>query len=118
MVERARQALADRPNSRVFATSGRLDRFRDESVDFVYSYAVFQHVPSHRAVRQYMAEAARILKARGVFRFQVDGRPRNRLTRTDTWLGVWYEPQVITRELSAPDSKRSTSGASTRTICG
>ena len=58
MVESARQALADRPNARVFATSGRLDRFRDESVDFVYSYAVFQHVPSHKALRRYMGEAA------------------------------------------------------------
>ena len=101
MIERARKALADRPNIEVFVTSGRLDPFADASLDFVYSFIVFQHVPTKKAVARYISEAARVLRGQGVFRFQVDGRPRAKGAETDTWLGVWYEPEELRRELEA-----------------
>jgi len=99
MIERARRALADRPNIDLFATRGRLGPIRDESLDFVYSFIVFQHVPTKRAVSRYIREAARVLASNGIFRFQVDGRPRALWAGADTWLGVWYEPGELTREL-------------------
>ena len=76
MIERARTAMADRGNVEVFVTSGRLDPIADASLDFVYSFIVFQHIPSKKAVARYIGEAARVLKGQGIFRFQVDGRPR------------------------------------------
>ena len=101
MIARARQGLAGRPNAEVFVTSGRLTGFRDASLDFVYSFIVFQHIPSKRAVARYMREAARVLKGKGVFRFQVDGRPRPKTApAANTWLGVWYDPLELRRELA------------------
>ena len=101
MIERARRALADRGNVEVFVTSGRLDPFADASLDFVFSFIVFQHIPTKKAVARYIGEAARVLKGQGVFRFQVDGRPRRKSSAADTWVGVWYEPEELRRELDA-----------------
>ncbi|MBK8856553.1 MAG: DUF4214 domain-containing protein [Opitutaceae bacterium] len=47
-----------------------------------------------------MSEAARTLRAGGVFKFQVDGRRRPFWRGTDTWLGVWYTPEEIRRVLA------------------
>jgi SAM-dependent methyltransferase len=100
MVRTARRALAERPNVGIASTSGRLSTFADASIDFVYSYAVFQHIPSARAVSRYLSEAARVLKAGGVFRFQVDGRPRHGSRRRDTWQGVSFEdPRDLVRSV-------------------
>ncbi len=102
MVRAARRALADRPNVEVFPTSGRLRPFADGSVDFVYSYAVFQHIPSANAVLRYLSEAARVLKGGGVFRFQVDGRPRHGYRRRDTWLGISFDqPGAFARTVAS-----------------
>jgi SAM-dependent methyltransferase len=100
MIARARRELAGRRNVEVFVTRGRLRNFASASLDFVYSFIVFQHIPAKKAVARYVREAARILKGRGVFRFQVDGRPRPTASRSDTWLGVWYEPEELRRELT------------------
>jgi len=99
MVVRAREALAGRPNVRISVTDGTLSEFADASLDFVFSFIVFQHVPSKRAVRRYVREGARVLKGRGIFRFQVDSRPRRRRALPDTWLGVWYAEDELRREL-------------------
>ena len=99
MIGRARRALADRGNIDLFVTTGRLKPVADGSLDFVYSFIVFQHVPTKKAVSLYIREAARVLKGGGVFRFQVDGRARPEESRAGTWLGVWYEPEEIKREI-------------------
>ena len=101
MVARARQGLAGRANVEVFVTRGRLGNFERASLDFVYSFIVFQHIPTKKAVTRYLREAARVLKGKGVFRFQVDGRPRPKdAPAADTWVGVWYEPGELERELA------------------
>jgi SAM-dependent methyltransferase len=100
MVRRARELLADRPNVEVFVTDGSLASVADASLDFLYSFIVFQHIPAKRAVAGYIREASRTLKGRGVFRFQVDGRPRPKSSAPDTWLGVWYKPEELREELA------------------
>ena len=100
MIARARQGLAGRGNVEVFVTRGRLDHLDDASLDFVYSFIVFQHIPTKKAVTLYLREAARVLKGNGVFRFQVDGRARPKTSAADTWLGVWYDPHELKRELA------------------
>src|SRR5581483_3392592 len=63
MIRLARERLRDTPNARVEATSGAtLAPFADNSLDFIYSYAVFQHIPSRDVVVSYMREVARVLK--------------------------------------------------------
>ena len=44
--------------------------FADDSFDFVYSYAVFQHIPDRDVVFGYFQEARRVLKEGGIARFQ------------------------------------------------
>ena len=101
MIRRAAEALADRPNVRLAPTDGDLPGIPDGSLDFVYSHIVFQHVPSRAAVSRYFAEAARVLKAGGVFRFQVDGRRPRLLRIAGTWGGVRYRARDLRRELDA-----------------
>ena len=94
MIAMARERLRDTPNARVEATDGAsLARFADDSMDFVYSYAVFQHIPSKDVVREYMREIARVLKPGGIFRGQFNGLPA--LEHPDTWGGVSFSAGEI-----------------------
>jgi len=43
------------------------------SVDFVFSFAVFQHVPDKSAILSYFAETARVLRHGGIFRLHMKG---------------------------------------------
>lgn len=100
MIARARAALSDRPNVELASTRGELDGVPDASLDFVYSFIVFQHVPSRAAVSRYLRETARALEGGGVFRFQVDGRRRSRVAGADTWQGVRFQAEALCRKLS------------------
>lgn len=99
MVEQGRRRLADLPNVEFHVTTGRFDAVEEATLDLVYSFAVFQHVPAKRTVATYIAEAARTLRGGGVLRIQVDGRRRPFWRGADTWLGVWYTPEQIRRVL-------------------
>lgn len=44
------------------------------SVDFVFSYLVLQHLPTEELALNYLREMLRILNGRGVFLFQFNGR--------------------------------------------
>lgn len=89
MIRRARDVLAGVTNVRLEATNGRdLAAFEDESFDVAYSYIVFQHIPYRDVVVEYLREVRRTLKSGGMFKFQVDGRPRK--GRPDTWRGVRF----------------------------
>jgi SAM-dependent methyltransferase len=74
MIETSRAYLASVPNVTARLTDGTLAGVADASLDFVFSFIVFQHIPAVDPVRTYVEEAARVLKPGGVFRFQVDGR--------------------------------------------
>lgn len=95
MITRGRELLADLPNAQLHTTDGALDMLTDDSLDLVFSFVVFQHIPSKQAIIRYIQEAARVLKPGGVFKFQVDGRERPFWKGTDTWLGVWFKPSEI-----------------------
>src|SRR6185437_2860663 len=95
MIARAREKLADIPNAHVHATGGAsLDQFADGSFDFVYSYAVFQHIPSRDVVFSYLREARRVLKPGGVLRCQLNGLPPH-AKQYDTWGGVRISAEEI-----------------------
>jgi len=77
MVEMACRNLSDRPNAEARAATGSdLADFGDASIDFVYSYAVFQHIPSRDVVLNYLREAVRVLRPGGVIKAQVNSLPR------------------------------------------
>jgi SAM-dependent methyltransferase len=100
MIRLARERLADIPHAHFHATNGAsLAQFADESFEFVYSYAVFQHIPSRDVVLEYMREVARVLKPGGIFHGQFNGlaHPGD----TNTWSGVVFSAadiRAFTRE--------------------
>jgi SAM-dependent methyltransferase len=121
MVELARQNLADRPHAEAREGSGAdLDGFSSDSIDFCYSYAVFQHIPDKAVVLNYLKEAFRVLRPGGIFKGQLSGLPQMRQAggkapavngwsaraatpeppseqqvAVDTWCGVSFRPEDI-----------------------
>ena len=93
MVRRASELLHDVPNAHPRRGSGAdLSAFAGDWFDFVYSYAVFQHIPSRSVVFDYLREAWRVLKPGGILRCQVNGLPQH-AQRYDTWSGVRISPE-------------------------
>jgi SAM-dependent methyltransferase len=91
MVQLARQNLAGVGHAHVHATGGtNLERFEDDSFDFAYSYAVFQHIPSREVVLRYLGETRRILRDGGVARMQFNGLEEVP-GKYDTWSGVRFK---------------------------
>lgn len=94
MIRIARERLRAIPHAHVHATNGSsLNLFADDSFDFVYSYAVFQHIPSRDVVLEYMREIRRVLKPGGIFRGQFNGIPSSQAP--DTWAGVSFSADDI-----------------------
>jgi SAM-dependent methyltransferase len=88
MIAQARQKLRDIPWAHPHAASGSdLARFPSSHFDFVYSYAVFQHIPSAEVVFSYLRETVRVLKPGGFARLQINGLPKSAKAYT-TWEGV------------------------------
>lgn len=88
MIRLAREKLRGIPHAHAHHNTGSdLAAFADESFELVYSYAVFQHIPSREVVFSYLAEARRVLKSGGLVRCQVNGLPET-AARYDTWQGV------------------------------
>jgi ubiquinone/menaquinone biosynthesis C-methylase UbiE len=96
MIRLARERLRDIPHAHVQATNGAsLGQFADQTFDFVYSYAVFQHIPSRGVVLEYMNEIRRVLTPGGIFRGQFNGLPHSAIP--DTWSGVVFSSEEIRR---------------------
>lgn len=70
-----------------------LSMFQDEFFHFVYSYAVFQHIPSKPVVLNYLLEAGRVLKPGGILRAQFDSLPE--IEAPDTWTGCSFSAAEI-----------------------
>lgn len=90
MIARAKEALADQSNVHLFQNSGAdLQVLGDVSIDFAFSYIVFQHIPSREVIYSYAREVNRLLRPGGLFKFQVQGAPATR-EKPDTWHGVHF----------------------------
>jgi SAM-dependent methyltransferase len=95
MIVLARERLKSTPNAFPHhGTGSDLGMFPDEKFDFVYSYAVFQHIPSKDVVFHYLREARRVLKTGGILRCQLNGLPPH-AKQYDTWSGVRITPEEI-----------------------
>jgi SAM-dependent methyltransferase len=94
MIRLAGERLRDIPHAHVRANNGAtLGQFADQWFDFVYSYAVFQHIPSREVVLEYMNEIRRVLTPGGIFRGQFNGLPHSAIP--DTWSGVVFSSEQI-----------------------
>jgi SAM-dependent methyltransferase len=97
MIGKAKEYAAGATNVKTALTDGSLEHLVNESLDFVFSFIVFQHIPDRAPIRRYVEEAARVLKPGGVFRFQVDGRWWWKHARggPDTYNGVRFSPEDV-----------------------
>jgi SAM-dependent methyltransferase len=118
MIEGARRRLADLPNITFHTGNGSdLAPLADCSADLVFSYIVFQHIPSREAIAGYVRDAARVLKDGGAFKFQVNGdqSPAYAGHQRDTWLGeVFSEAEVSAMLADAGFSQVAAEGAGTQ----
>ncbi|MCB9805872.1 class I SAM-dependent methyltransferase [Candidatus Nomurabacteria bacterium] len=73
MVEKAKERLSQLHNVVVQATDGVSFPFNDEFFDFIFSYIVFQHMPSKEVVKKNFEEIFRSLKKGGVAKIQIRG---------------------------------------------
>jgi ubiquinone/menaquinone biosynthesis C-methylase UbiE len=92
MIAHASEKLRDIPWAHAHHSSGSdLSQFPSNHFDFVYSYAVFQHIPSAQVVFSYLRETVRVLKPGGFARLQINGLPKTDgayTTAYTTWEGV------------------------------
>lgn len=96
MIGKSKEYCAERPNVTTRVTDGALEAFGEGSLDFVYSFIVFQHIPFREAIATYVREAGRVLAPGGLLRFQVDGHWRERSSRkADTYDGVVFSPEEV-----------------------
>jgi ubiquinone/menaquinone biosynthesis C-methylase UbiE len=94
--EMVQQARAEAPaNARFVCGSGAdLGEIRDSSVDFAFSFIVFQHIPDRRITLGYFEEIGRVLRPGGMFRVHVNGLPYVRLAGS-VWEGyVSHSPRL------------------------
>ena len=95
MIHLGRKRLSDISHAHFHVTDGgTLPQFADESFEFIYSYAVFQHIPTRELVLSYMREIRRLLKPGGVFHGQFNGL-RQSSDAADTWSGVSFTAEDI-----------------------
>lgn len=119
MLSIARQA--NLPNVEFRAAQGfSLPGIPDKSIDLALGYCVFQHLPSHAALKSYLGEMCRVVKPGGLIAFTLSSRDlsawlmpllrvraylRERLSRTQgpkgvfrkEWVGIRPSNSVISR---------------------
>lgn len=98
MIGHARGRLAAWANVTLHAGSGfDLQPLPDQRFDLLFSLIVFQHIPSAAVIRNYIREAARVLKPGGAFKFQVNGDQSAdyRAHVRDTWLGETFSRDEV-----------------------
>ncbi len=100
MIQMSKRYLRGLSNVETILNQGDdLDGISDDSIDFCYSFIVFQHIPSKEVVTNYIEATFRKLRPGGAFKFQVDGgvsagRDSN---GGDTWVGVSFSEEEIMR---------------------
>jgi cyclopropane fatty-acyl-phospholipid synthase-like methyltransferase len=98
MVRLAKEALKEHPNAFVYQNNGKdLTVVPEIPFDFAFSFIVFQHIPSHEIIENYIKEVHRLLRPGALFKFQVQGASLMDPTKPDdTWLGAPYsERQAV-----------------------
>ncbi len=73
MVSQAKKRLAHIKNLQIIATDGLHYPFPDNRFDLVFSYVVFQHMPSKDVVERNFREIFRVLKSDGIAKIQIRG---------------------------------------------
>ncbi len=96
MIRLAQERFGASRSIHLLQTNGaNLSPLPSDYFDFVYSYAVFQHIPSREVVLSYFDEIRRVLKNGGLARLQLNGLPPAS-TPPNTWEGVRFSREDVT----------------------
>jgi len=97
MLEICKNKTLDISNIELHENNGTdLSMIKDKSVDFCYSYVVFQHIPKKSVIENYLKEIKRVLKDGCIFRFQIRGtKTKTPDSSTSTVIGVSFTQEEI-----------------------
>ncbi len=87
MISKAKERLSNLSNVQFIATDGKSFPIPEQSVDTVFSFIVFQHMPSVRVIKENLREISRVLKPGGLAKIQFRGIPVSK----DQW---YYGPSL------------------------
>lgn len=92
MIAQGKKRLAGIDNIELLETDGLNLPVLDNSIDLIFSYIVFQHMPSYEIVEKNFKEANRVLKEDSLFKVQLRGVP----AKKETWYyGVDYNMSSV-----------------------
>jgi ubiquinone/menaquinone biosynthesis C-methylase UbiE len=92
MIKQAEDRLVAYRNVLLYETDGQTIPIPDDSVDYVFSYLVFQHMKEHSMVEKNFQEAYRVLKPGGLFKVLL--RTDEQKSMDEWWSGVHYTPET------------------------
>jgi SAM-dependent methyltransferase len=97
MIRLARAACFEQPNAFFYQNNGMdLEVLGQRDFDFAFSTCVFHHIPSREVIENYVREVGRLLRAGGLFKFEVQGYVDMDSEPGDTWFGVSFsDGQVV-----------------------
>jgi SAM-dependent methyltransferase len=94
MVSLSDTFLAEYPSCHVLPSDGYTIPAADGTVDFVYSYITFQHMPDRDCVQSNIKEIYRVLKPGGLCRIQtIKGQPYAGAYGTGGFYGHYFESE-------------------------
>lgn len=100
MIKRAKQNVKLN-NAEFIVNDGQTLTFPEKHFDFVYSFFVFQHMPTD-SFKSYIREVSRVLKKNGKFFFQIpldDQEKMDKPSKNNPWLMRYYKSSVINKLL-------------------
>lgn len=92
MIKKARERLKNYKNIEFTANNGKSYPLPDSSIDFIFSYIVFQHMSNKGVIESNFREIGRVLKKDGLAKIQVRGLP----TSKNNW---FYGPAFTQPEI-------------------
>jgi len=90
MISLAKKRLHNKTNIFFKITDGKSVPFTDSSLDFAFSFIVFQHIPSYDIIENLFLETNRVLKSGGLFKVQLRGKALQDQAKTEWYYGVHY----------------------------
>jgi len=96
MIRQAKDRLKDSTNVELMETNGSSIPLPDNSVDYAFSYLVFQHIKTRNMVEKNFGEVSRVLKPGRMFKVLL--RTDEQKDVTPWWSGVHYDEELL-REL-------------------
>lgn len=111
MVIRGKKRLRDANNVHYIATNGISYPFSENTFDFIFSFIVFQHMPSVDVIQKNLYELGRVLKPSGIAKIQLRGVPTN---RTAWFYGPAFTAESLAQIIGDNLSVIKTEGAGTK----